>query len=70
MTRSRLAGSIQGSVPTSKGGIVSPEATLEMLGAEGQRCTGEEGLRGRGAGCGARVTLSAPSPSPPPSPAP
>lgn len=62
MTRSRPAGSIQGSVPTSKGGIVSLEATLEMLGAEGQR--------GRGAGCVARVTLSAPSPSLPPSPAP
>lgn len=28
---------------------MSPEATLEMLGTEGQRGTGEEAQRGRGA---------------------
>lgn len=53
MTRSRPAGSIQGSMPTSRGGIVSLEATLEMLGTEGHRGTGAEGQKGRvwGRGC-------------------
>ena len=54
VTGSVPAGSIQGSVPTSEGGIVSLEDALEMLGAEGQRPRGAE-RHGEGPG----------SPSPP-----
>ena len=42
VTGSSPAASIQGSVPTSEGGIVSLEDALEMLGAEGQRPRGAE----------------------------
>ena len=49
MTGSGPAASIQGSVPTSEGGIVSLEDALEMLGAEGQRPRGAE-RQGEGPG--------------------
>ena len=67
MTGSGPAASIQGSVPTSEGGIVSLEDALEMLGAEGQRPRGAE-RQGEGPGSPSRTP--SPAPSPPGSPAP